>query len=422
MHPERVIAPAGPPREGTAAGARSAAPESRSHSFGHPMLAHWALDPTVTYLNHGTVGATPRRVLAAQQAIRDEIERQPSRFLLRELTAIDMGARRSEPPRMRAAAEVVGAFLGARGEDLAFVDNATTGANAVLRSLALRAGDEILLTSYGYGAVANIARFVTRACGAEVKVVDLPYRPHDPGELPEAIAAAIGPRTRLVVADHVASETALLLPLAEIAACCRARGVPVLADGAHVPGAIPLDIQSLGVDWYVANLHKWGWAPRSSGILWAPLGRQGGLHPTVISWGLDQGFTSEFDLVGTRDPSPYLAAPAAIAMMRELGFDAVREHNHALAWSAAQMLAGRWGLALGIPESMVATMVTVPLPERLGSTREDAARLRDALLYDERIEIQLHAQRGRLWVRISAQIYNQMSDYERLAEAVERRG
>jgi isopenicillin-N epimerase len=409
MHSERTAAPAG-----------SAAPEARTGAFGHAMLAHWALDPAITYLNHGTVGATPRRVMAAQQAIRDEIERQPSRFMLRELTAIDMGARNPSAPRMRAAAEVVGAFVGARGDDLAFVDNATTGANAVLRSLAFRPGDEILVTDLGYGAVANIARFVARERGAAVRVAEMPYPVRDPGEIAGAIAAAIGPRTRLAIVDHIASSSALLLPLAEAAARCRARGVPVLADGAHAPGAVALDVPSLGVDWYVANLHKWAWAPRSSGFLWAPLERQAGLHPPVISWGLDQGFTSEFDLVGTRDPSAHLAAPAAIAFLRELGHEAVCAHNHALAWTAARQLATRWGTTLGYPESMVATMATVPLPERLGGSHADAARLRDALLFEDHIEVQLHAARGRLWARISAQVYNELSDYERLAEAVTR--
>jgi isopenicillin-N epimerase len=411
MNADRAVAPA-----------ESTPPQPRSNPFGHAMLAHWTLDPACLYLNHGTVGVTPRRVLDAQQAIRDEIERQPSRFMLRELTAIDMGARNPGPPRMRAAAEVVGAFVGARGEDLAFVDNATTGVNAVLRSLTLRPGDEILLTDLGYGAVTNIARFVARERGASVKIVEIPYPLHDPGEVASAIAAAIGPRTRVAVVDHITSDTALLLPLAEIAARCRARGVPVLVDGAHAPGAIALDIPSLGVDWYVANLHKWAWVPRSSGILWAPLGRQAGLHPPVISWGLDQGFTAEFDLVGTRDPSAHLAAPAAIAFLRELGFDQVRAYNHELTWSAARLLAGRWGTTLGMPEGMVGTMATVPLPERFGAAHEEAARLRDALLFEDRIEVAISAARGRLWIRISAQIYNELSDYERLAEAVARRG
>ncbi|MBV8202461.1 MAG: aminotransferase class V-fold PLP-dependent enzyme, partial [Acidobacteria bacterium] len=155
-----------------------------------------------------------------------------------------------------------------------------------------------------------------------------------------------------------------------------------------------------------------------SGILWAPRERQDGLHPTVISWGLDQGMTAEFDLLGTRDPSPYLAAPAALDFMRELGVEAVRAHNHALAWRGAQHLAARWEVPFATPESMIGTMATVPLPQELGETRDDAARLRDALLFEDRIEVQLHAWRGRLWVRISTQVYNDMDDVERLAEAV----
>lgn len=399
----------------------TATPEAPLDRFGHSMLAHWALDPAITYLNHGTVGATPRRVLAAQQGIRDEIERQPARFLLRELTPIVVGMRRAAPPRMRTAAEVVASFVGARGDDLVFVENATTGANAVLRSLALRPGDEILVTDLGYGAVSNAARFAARERGAEVRVAEIPYPLADPGQVTAALAAALTSRTRVAVVDHIASESALLLPLAQIATLCRERGVRLLADGAHAPGAIALDVPALGVDWYVANLHKWAWAPRSSGFLWAPLGRQAELHPCVISWGLDQGFAAEFDLQGTRDPSAHLAAPAAIAFLHELGFEAVRAHNHDLAWAAARLLAQRWGTRLGMPESMVATMATVPLPERLGSTRDDAARVRDALLFEDRIEVQVHAWRGRLWARISAQVYNEVADYERLAEAVARR-
>ena len=389
-------------------------------TFGRSMLAEWALDPAVTYLNHGTVGATPRRVLEAQQRIRDEIERQPSRFLLRELSAVAIGAP-LERPRLRAAAAAVGAFLGARGEDLVFVDNATTGTNAVLRSLEFRDGDEILLTDHVYGSVARIVAFVARRSGARVRTVELPYPPRCPRDVTEAFAGALGPRTRLAVVDHVTSESALILPVAEIAARCRAKGVPLLVDGAHGPGAIPVDIPSLGADWYSANLHKWAFAPRSSGVLWAAPERQAGLHPAVISWGFDEGFTTEFDWVGTRDPSPHLAAPAAIEFMEELGAGAVRAYDHGLAWEAARHLAGRWGTALEIPEEMTGAMVTLPLPERLGGDEARATRLRNALLFEDGIEVQIHAWRARLWVRLSAQVYNEMADFERLGEAVLRR-
>jgi isopenicillin-N epimerase len=384
------------------------------------MREHWALDPGVVYLNHGTVGAPPRRVLEAQQAIRDEIERQPSRFLLRELTDL-LGATPPARIRLRAAAEEVAAFLGARGRDLAFVENATTGINAVLRSRRFAPGDEILLADQAYGAVANAARHRARECGAAVRTVELPLPSQGPAAQVEAVAAALGPRTRLVIVDHVTSESAWILPLAEIAAHCRAAGVPVLADGAHAPGALALDVPSLGVDWYAANLHKWAFAPRSCGFLWADPARQADLHPPVISWGLDRGFVAEFDWTGTRDPTAFLAAPAGIGFLRGLGEDAVREWNHRLAWDGARLLAARWGTEMVAPRSAVGTMAAVPLPAAAGATREAASRLRDALLFEDRIEVQLHAWRERLWVRISAQVYNDLADVERLAEAVAAR-
>lgn len=382
------------------------------------MLEHWPLDPGVTYLNHGTVGAVPRRVLAAQQAIRDEIERQPSRFMLRELSGwIPEGDGR--PTRMRAAADAVASFLGARGPDLVFVDNATAGVNAVLRSLPFEAGDEILVTDHGYGAITKAAAYVARERRATVTTAELPYPAFDTDKALPAIEAAITPRTRIVIVDHITSESALIMPVAEIAKRCRERGVPVLIDGAHAPGAIALDIPSIGADWYVANLHKWAYAPRSCGILWSAGRWQAQLHPPVISWGLDEGFTAEFDWVGTRDPSPWLAAPEGLAMLRDLGFDDVCRYNHGLAWHAARELTSRWDTPLTLDESHVGTMATIPLPERLGSTAEDATRLRNALLFEDNIEVQLHARNGRLWTRVSAQVYNDGDDIARLAGAVE---
>ena len=393
---------------------------ARPHVFGRAMRELWALDPSIVYLNHGTVGAPPRPVLTAQQAIRDEIERQPARFLLRELADIGDGMRREARPRLRLAAERVAEFVGARGEDLVFTDNATTGANAVLRSVALEPGDEILVTDFTYGAIVNAARYAAERAGAAVRQAAMPY-PLGPESALEAIEAARTPRTRLLVVDHVTSESALVLPVRSIAERFHAHGIPVLVDGAHAPGAIDLDVPALGVDWYAANLHKWAWAPRSCGFLWAAKERQAALHPAVISWGFGKGFTHEFDWVGTRDPSPWLAAPAALDLLRQIGWDEVRAYDHRLAWEGARSLANAWGTRFETPESMIGTMATVPLPERLGSAPEEALRLRGALFDEDRIEVQLHAWRGRLWARISAQIYNEMADVERLAEAVSAR-
>jgi isopenicillin-N epimerase len=389
-------------------------------SFGRNMLSHWTLDPGVTYLNHGTVGVVPKKVQAVQQQLRDEMERQPSQFMLRAVSRL-AGRPQAGPTRIRMAAAAVADFIGARADDVVFVDNTTAGVNAVLRSFPLDSGDEILVSDHNYGATLRVATFVARERKASLRTIPVPYPMFDRDRLIAAYEAAIGPRTRIAVLDHITSETALIFPVAEIAAICRARGVATLVDAAHAPGSLDLNVPALGVDWYVANLHKWAQAPRSCGLLWAHPSRQANLHPAVISWGLDQGFVAEFDWVGTRDPTPWLAAPAGLAFLNELGFESVRRYNHDLAWRAACVLSRRWGAELGFSEPDVACMATIPLPEQLGSAQVDAAQLRDALLDDNRIETQIHARNNRLWLRVSTQVYNDWTDIERLSDAIERR-
>ena len=383
------------------------------------MRSEWLLDPDVTYLNHGTVGATPRRVLAHQRAITDEIERQPAKFMLRELA--DSHADFTFPSRIRVAAAEVAEFVGVAGEDLMFVDNITTGANAILRSFPFASGDEIAVTSLGYGGVVNAATYVTRTINGTLRTIELPQPSAEPGDYIAAIAAGLGDRTRLLIVDHLTPATALVLPLAEIAVLCHERGVLVLADGAHVPGNIAVDIESLGVDWYVANLHKWAWAPRSAGVLWAAEQHHEYLHPTVISWGLDHGLSAEFDLLGTRDPSHFLTAPFAIELLTEFGGDdgvaAIYRYNHDLAWWAGQYLADRWGTRFTTPEEMIGSMVNVRLPVALGSTRDDAERTR-AALEAAGIEVPVYADADEMTLRVCAQIYCDRGDIERLADAV----
>jgi len=388
--------------------------------FGAAALELWPLDPSLLYLNHGTVGVTPKRVLAVQQAIRDETEREPARFLLRELSS-GQNPRRKDPPRLRAAAAVVAEFVRARPEDLVFVDNATTGANAVLQSFPFVAGDEVVVTNLNYGAVTNAARFATGRVGGSVRVAQMPHPVRDPQSIVEALDAAIGPKTRMLLVDHITSESALVMPIREIARRCHERGVAVLVDGAHAPGQLDLDVPSLGVDWYVANLHKWACAPRSSGFLWAPEERQRGLHPAIISWGHEKGYLVEFEWGGTRDLSPHLAAPAGIEFMRELGIDDMRRYQHELAMETGRILTRGWGTILETPEPMIGSMITVPMPASLGTTRDDAQRIRDALLFEDRIEVQMHSFQNQLWARISAQVYVDVAGIERLGEAVAKR-
>ena len=372
--------------------------------LGRSVRHEWTLDPAWLSVNHGSFGATPRRVLAAQEEWRRRMEAQPGRFFRREMI-----------PALRKAAQRLATFLGAEGRDLAFVENATTGCNAVLRSLRLEPGDEVLTLAHGYGAVRNAARFVAERAGATVVEVPLPFPRPAAQEVAARVSGALTPRTRVAVIDHITSPSALVLPVAAIAAACKRAGVPVPIDGAHGPGQVPLDLPRIGADWYAGNCHKWLCAPKGCGLLWAAPERQAALHPVTISHGLGRGFLEEFDWTGTRDPSAFLAIGAALEFFQSLGGPALMARNADLARRAALFLADYLGTEAGAEAGMSAAMGLVRLPLRGSATPEQAETIRERLL-DARADAPVHVIDGSAWLRLSAHAYNEMQDYERLAE------
>ena len=373
--------------------------------FGHSRLADFTLAPGVAHLNHGAYGATPRVVLAAAEAARYEMEADPSTFFRRELIG-----------RLRGAADRVAGFLGGNGKDWAFVENATAGLNAVIASLDLQPNDELLCLSQVYGAVGNAMRYFAERRGARIVTVPIPVPFTDPEPLLASIAAAIGRKTRLAVFDHITSAGATVLPVREMAALCRARGVPVAIDGAHAPGQVPLDAPALGVDWYVGNLHKWAFAAKGTGVIWCAPERQGDTHPVAISHHLGQGFAAEFDYSGTRDNSAWLAVPAALDYLEGFGVEAVQAHNRALADEACGLLTEQWGTEAAASADHRAAMASVRLPGAAGGDHGAAHRLALRLRETYGITGGVMVLDGALRLRVSAQIYNQIGDYERLAE------
>jgi isopenicillin-N epimerase len=365
----------------------------------------WLLDPEVAFLNHGSFGATPRTVVAEQDRWRARMERHPTHFMSEEL-----------PPALRAAAARLAVFVGSEAEDLVLVENATAGCNTVLRSLRLASGDEILVTDHGYPAVRKAAEYVAARASARVVEAAVPFPLDDPAQVAAAVAAKLGPRTRLVIFDHVTSPTAVIFPVRELTALCRAAGAVVLIDGAHGPGMLALDVPSIGADWYTGNCHKWLMAPKGSGFLWTSPQRQAETHPLVISHGFGQGFTAAFDWIGTRDPTAWLAVPAAIDFHQRLGGPGLRERNAALAREQASALARIWNTERGAPDALTGSMAAVRLPLSDAASPERAHALRRKLFDDHRIEVLVAAFAGSLWARISAHAYNRPADYGRLAE------
>ncbi|MFT4626725.1 MAG: isopenicillin-N epimerase [Myxococcota bacterium] len=373
--------------------------------FGSGIRGEWLLRPDAAFLNHGSFGACPRRVLEYQRALQDALERQPVAFML------------GVEARLREALRPVGTLLGAHADDLVFVANATDGVNAVVRSLELEAGDRIVTTSWAYGAVANTLRYVARRVGATVEVAHLPF-PVGPEGVDWGEVEAKLDGARLLVIDHIASKTAVVLPVEAIVAAARARGVPVLIDGAHAPGQIPLDLDGLGADWWVGNLHKWSFAPKGCAVLHVRVDRREGLHPTAISHGLDRGLHAEFDWTGTRDPTAWLSAPAAVAFVNDLGIDAMWAYQHHIRERGLALLTEAWGVERTAPASCLAAMATVPLPFEAEATEVVGNALRAQLWERHRVEAPFVPLDGRMWLRFSAQVYTDLSEVERLAAAI----
>jgi isopenicillin-N epimerase len=376
-------------------------------TFGASLRDEWLLEPGLAFLNHGSYGATPKTVLGFQDDLRRRLERQPVAFMQRHLA-----------DEIRRAAAVLAGFLGARGDDLAFVGNATEGVNAVAKSLDFGPGDQIVTTSHAYYSVRNTLENICDRTGARLVVAALPLPIPGPEAVLEAVEAALTAQTRFLVIDHVTSPTAAVLPVEDLVALARRRGVPVLIDGAHAAGMLDLDIQAPGADWYVGTCHKWLCAPRGSGFLWASPDAPAAVHPPVTSRGPAEGFPREFDWTGTRDYTPWLSVPAAIQFFGRLGPDRGRAYCHGLAAAAGQMLAARWDGELAAPLSMLGAMATVRLPDFGAADRTTAVTLHDWLLDAHRIEVPVLPLGGSLWVRLSAQVYNVIEDYERLGEAI----
>ena len=362
--------------------------------FGRACRGQFLLDHLVAQLNHGSFGATPRLVRDAAEAWRRRMEEDPTHFV-----------RRIWPVAIAEARQKLAAFLNADADGLAFVENATQGANAVLRSLDLGPGDSIVTTEHGYRAVAKTVDYVCRRAGAaHVRLAQK--------RTPAEIAKKLPPKTKLLIVDHITSPSALVLPIAEILAAVRPLGVPVLVDGAHAPGQLALDLAALGADFYIGNCHKWVFAAKGAAFLSVAPEWRSRLHPPTISHGLDQGLAAEFDWIGTRDVGAWLSVPDGIAFGASYGWDKIRTHNNNLCAAMAARLAAAYGTEIRGGAHMAA--IRLPLSGEIDEAR--ALRLL-ARLYDKvRVQAPVTVFDGALWVRVSAQIYNEAADYDRLAE------
>jgi isopenicillin-N epimerase len=367
-------------------------------------LEDFGLDPDVLHLNHGAFGVAPVAVRWAAAAWRERAERNPHRFNRVEVHGL-----------VAAARERAAGFLGIDPSRAAWVRNVSEGVSAVLGSLALHEGDELVIGTHGYGAVRMALNRHAERAGARVVEAAFPVGAED-DTIVSAYAAACSPRTRLVVVDRITSPTATVVPVAAVAAAAVAAGARVLVDAAHAPGQLDDDIAALGADHWIGNLHKWAYTPRGSAILWSRPGAE--LTPTVLSWQLEDGYAASFDFPGTWDYAGWLAATDGLAYWAALGgWDAVSRLAD-LVTDGQKSVAEALGVTLDrLPVTPAPAMRLVPLPHGVLTSAERVDPFYEALS-QQRVEVAPVCFNGVGYLRIAAAPYNAPDDYDRLAVAV----
>jgi isopenicillin-N epimerase len=391
-------------------------------STGSEYARHWTLDRSVVFLNHGSFGACPSHLLAYQAELIARMEREPMRFFVMEL-----------PGLLEEALADLGRFIGADPAGLTFVNNASSAVSAVLRSLPFQSGDRLLVTDHAYPACRNALDFVAQRTGLEVVVAQVPFPSSGLDQVFDAVMEAWRPGTRLALLDHITSPTGLLFPIQRLTEALQDRGTDVLVDGAHAPGMIDLDLGRLGAAYYTGNCHKWMCTPKGAAFLHVRSDRLERIRPLTISHGataptdVSSRFRNEFDWTGTDDPSPWLTVPESIRYFRNLvpgGWPALRARNRKLQTQAVEAMTTTAGLTAPGPAEMLLNLAAFPLPDDPHADDKDAfgfSAIRRKLLEDYRIQVPVWTWPrvpGRV-VRLSVQLYNDLSQYTYLAKAVQ---
>lgn len=377
--------------------------------FGNAIRHEWLLDDDIIFLNHGSFGATPKVVLDVQRDWQERLESGPIRFFKRDFPAA------IEPIRRRLAE-----FINSEPEDIVFVENATMGVNSVLRSLITEFGpnDELLTTSHVYGAVRKTLQYVADVTGATIVDVYIPFPIDDPKQVTDGILAGITDRTKFVLLDHITSSTGIVFPIEDIIPRLKERGISVMIDGAHAPGMLDIDLSSLGVDYYTGNCHKWLFAPKGAAFLWTRRELQPRIHPVVISQNYGVSYQEEFGWVGTRDLTALLSIGAGMDFLEKYGVKAVRDYNNTMLLEARDVVTNSLGVSYGAPISMLTSLCTVPLPGHPPGTMDYVNNLHDTIFDNSQIEVPALSVNGETVLRFSTQIYNEPSEYVRLAEVL----
>ncbi|MEO0482709.1 MAG: aminotransferase class V-fold PLP-dependent enzyme [Planctomycetota bacterium] len=406
------------------------------------LARHWRLDLEVIQLNHGSYGGVPTAVLDAQSRVRDEMEADLTLYYMERLT-----------PALERSRAALAPFMACDADDLAFVTNASQGVATIFSNVPLTTGDEVLVSHHEYASCLHQLHRDAYVRGFTVSSADLPFPlPANANDAARAITDgllnAVNERTKLVLLSWITSSSAVVFPAESITRAIKAKAphCRVLIDAAHAPGQIPIDLRALeaaGVDYLTGNLHKWVCAPKSSAFIWIRRGLHetgsatpsGAFEPLTLS--SRAGYTPSnvsrlhhlFDYPATADFSAWAVVPEALDTMCAIGDElagasglqgwaALRAHNNDLCRRARDLLCEAVNAEPPVPDALLAHMAVIPLPP----LKNPPATINSDPLW-RRLRNE-HGIQAPVWVqpgvdlrclRISAQAYNGIGQYERLA-------
>jgi isopenicillin-N epimerase len=367
----------------------------------------WKLDETVCHCNHGSFGAVPTIVQEAQRAIQDRVQLNLVRFFAREAM-----------PEVQAARAKIATFLNQKPEQIALVRNTTEAASTTMRGFPFKPGDEAIVLDHEYGAVIYAVQRAVEAAGGKLVEVPVPRLATDE-EVVAIVKASFTPRTRLFVVDHVTSATARTFPIQALSDLCREHGIAIAVDASHTPGNFDLDLDKLDADFWFGNLHKWASAPLGCGVYRIAPRWQSIMRPLIVSWQDHEEYPLQWDMLGTVDLSPWLAAPTSIEFYEKIGWHRVRAANTQRMRYGRDLVMAELGVGIDELREEELPLGVIPLHKMEGG-RDGCIALQRKFAEVHKIEVPITTACNQYFMRVSGQLYNTPADYEALVLAVRK--
>lgn len=379
----------------------------------HAEKSLWNLDPNISFLNFGSFGATPKPILEKQTLWRTHMEKNPVEFMLEVF-----------PEELRRQRAILAKFVDTDSENLAFCRHATQAIGSILQALDFKSGDEVIVTDHGYNAVAKALSYWVERVGLVVKSSTLKIPYESPENIVEGIRKQISAKTKLILVDHITSASAMVLPVEQIVTLAKQHSIPILIDGAHVPGHMALSLRSLQPDFYVGNLHKWCFSPKGCALLYVDPKHQPRIRPNTISHYYKQGFQQEYDWQGSDDYTSWLCVSECLSFIDSLGGQkSLSERNHQLVREAWLESAKVLGCTLPYTDDIqhYPSIAALPLPPKSGSQDSEVAwNLRKKFRHEYHCEVLFSVIKGTVWFRLSAQAFNCFDDYKPVFTALKK--